>query len=504
MKSHEQNIQQEESQNSAYDAWRSLGDEVPFRQGGINSYEQYQERRQQVQKLIDRDEANKSALIEAMRKYRDFKQEQIQKERQSELLEREFNNTMTTPQELARALAEGEEGISLSYIEYEGHQIPVYELTGHELRFLQHVVDYKIDDRTITVKGRETARALLEDPSKWRSSQIEQKANAENGESMLTDNISTSYIDANLNLTRRGGANSKYKVVYGFTHLDQDELVETSRMDNRTDAFATVRDINLSGDYLHDVRQHEATLTPEKLARVNKGKDYNEVVISRYQDNGEPVLPDTMITHASPYDPENGITEYTLRHAAYFDIPIIRIHDQEYRNQAISEYRQEIQDLQQEDLDYLDLFATLDHINNNNMILVDTPIPYRTEFDSDSDYHPTEDFTLDDQNWLEKNLDSSKDKFIHLIEKVEPERRLEYLIEQLTSDTLPDQDIFVELGNKNIGNGQKQEYIKITLVDNSIPQTVITSDFSGYDQIVSAVDTYIQNGGHVFDNRQSR
>lgn len=514
MKSHEQNIQQEESRNSAYDVWRSLGDDVPFRNGGIDTYEQYQERRQQIQKLVDRDAENRQALSKVMEAYwggdgkSGFKHEQLQKDRRTELLEREFNDAMTTPQELAQAVAENKDGISLSQLEYQGRQVQVYDLFGHELRFLQHAVDYKIYDSSARILGRDSAHSLLEDPSKWLSSRERQESSLEDGEKRLTDNISTSYVDTSLNLIRRGGVKSPHAVVYAFTHLGANDLIATSGGDLRTEGNAAMHDETKYIDnernqkyIIHDVKQHNAQMTPEQVARSHY-YSYNEVVISRYKDNGEPVLPDMMIVHSDSEDQMGGITEDTLRHAAFFNIPIVRIHDRKYQDLAAAEYRQEIQDLQQENLEYHDLYSMLDHINNSNMIH-QRRIDYRKNFDSNLEYHPTGEFTSDDQRELEENLQISKNKFIHLIEKVEPERRLGYLIEQLSGGRLPDQDIFkVEIGNKTASNGRQTEYIEITYLDKSIPQTIITSDFNGYDQMASAVSVYVRHGGRVSDYRK--
>ncbi len=516
-----------EKQSSLWSKWTSIAKQVPFRlvktangkgyteeseraevestgeseeenralmqERADKAIKAYYARKQEIRDDLDR---QNEELIAEMDRYRARKVEKAQAERALELTERRFNEVMTTPDELEQAVLSGEEGISMHQIEFEGKMITVYELEGYPIRFLQHVVDYR-DIYDPNGVGSNTTRQILENPSVWMSNMgdVERRMKKAVGHHFTpdkwTDNISTSYIDADINLAI-GGVISKKGVVYGFSRIPSDSLISLTRGDAGTNVDEASGGSKIKKYY-----------EPIDFASGDTTQ-YNEAVIKRYRENGEPLLlPDFMIVHEGRnidtlHDGEaDQLTDYTLRHAAYFGIPIVRIHDESYREKALDRIATKIENLD-ENAPYMELASVILSINGSNMFY-HSFFPTRKTFTAKTDDVKKEMGEINDKTATLPR--GTGEKFYHLVAEVEPVRRLDYIEEFLLGDNAHDARISIgttALDSANSNNNFVPTYGKqIEIIIPGVPKTNVRSDSPEYPRIKAAVDKYISLGGKV-------
>ena len=226
-----------------------------------------------------------------------------------ELAEQAFNATLTKVNDLESAIEAGDERIKKDSVECDGKELPVYTLDNYPFHYLSHTVDYQVHPKGygnshIITTGTAIAAQLMVNPSFWTrpSHEVDTEVNEKSGAKTL----STSYIETEHN--NQHFFESNFGLIYGFDSITPGTLLGSSPNDTVTG------------------RQGETVgkrplQSPTELVQndlMNPGS-YNEVAVNRYDENGEPVLPSFMIAH------NNRISEFTKRHAAYFNIPIINI-----------------------------------------------------------------------------------------------------------------------------------------------------------------------------------
>lgn len=265
-------------------------------------------KRIQEKDLFDRD------IINGMDNYRYRQDQKIKGERIQELSEKSFNNQLTRLEYIDTVCEAGDQEISKRQLSYNGKEITVYDMKGFSFSFLQHAIDFKGhgEEDNLWRIGARTAKNLQDNPAMWTESRDDQ-ATYGGGSDALSDTISTSYVNTDKNFR---GIDWK-GIFYGFDHVNPNSILQIGLSD-----IGSTNGIGKYSTYLKDGDQY----LPEMLERKGDTSPYNEVQIKRFDDSGKPHLPDYIIT-------KNGnFNETTLKHAAFFNIPIINIETKYYRD----------------------------------------------------------------------------------------------------------------------------------------------------------------------------
>lgn len=191
-------------------------------------------------------------------------------------------------------------------IDFEGGKITVYDLKGLPFCLLSTAIDYRDANKPGEI-GTETYRKVLENPAIWAERRDEaEKASGfgtRNGDAR-GDTISTSYRNSERNATTYVGG----KLVYGLQNVRADSIIGVFNGDGGTNNMAGRLETSLIST--NDLKWLESSAS---------GSVYNEILLRRYSENGMPKKPDYIITD------DGKISEESLRHAKYFNIPIVNI-----------------------------------------------------------------------------------------------------------------------------------------------------------------------------------
>ena len=292
----------------------------------------------------EREEAEREEALERKRLESDMSkarehferhtQGKFEAQRAQEVVEREFNSRLTTVEELEEAILEEEEGVAKRFVEFEGEEIPVYDLTGKPFAMISHAVDYRYANYSTGTAdiGNKTAQDLLEHPELWErhlEDVVREEGFGTRREDALGDVISTSYVNSESNLRTRvtsypagsgvkddiseGGSVEKgryWSLCYGFEKLEGDAVLYlgsgdggTSNTGGRGETLVTKGDLS----------------AVENLEGAGGASMYNEVLLRRYDETGRARRPDYIVAE------EGHITDTMKRHAVYFGVPIVNV-----------------------------------------------------------------------------------------------------------------------------------------------------------------------------------
>jgi len=443
--------------------------------------------------------ADEAELLKGMDSYRKEQNGFLRGERAQELSEREFNERLSTLEELEAA--SGQDGVSKRFVEYNGQRIPVYDLTGYPYRFLQHVASYKLTPNADkSTPGFVTAQRLMEDPSLWmrKESEIANDSNTDAGQ--YANTLATTYIDTEINT--KSGAVDTQGVTYGLLSVRPDSIIALGPGDLGSSSKAGKN---------RPTDENSFEFSPDNLAK-NSIKRYNEVLLRRYNEDGEPPAPDFLVVH------NNDITEYTKRHAAYFNVPIINIEDQPYLDKQNEKIVAQIESLNNES-SYDEIFKTLYALEQSS--------PSLNSLWKENIYttpHPGDKPSY--QHLLDKLPQNIRAKTQDLIEVVEPTKRLEMLDEALTQATseliqnkgqnIDISPFYIQRKIKHNRNAQANDQnpstsassihinYKYPLEDGTFSSIVTNMDSTdaAYDHFSQLIDTYETNGGVVLKRTQ--
>lgn len=257
--------------------------------------------------------------------------QQFHTERQQEFLERDLNDRLLTIDGLEEAVIEGGE-LDKRIIEYDGTQIPIYDLNGLPFCALVHNIEYRLvqgKETPSTSIGVQTALELRDNPSLWAQQIDEAKGSA----GFATRNpeargnvISTSYINSESNLDsyyhHRPG-----DVIYGFEYVDAGSVLTTANGDGGTANMVESPDEFLS---YYGLRTLEG---------ANSTNIYNEILLKRYSETGKPKLPDYIVAT------DGEVSEKMLKHAKFFGIPIVNVNRKNYVDQQWQRGQQAISEI---------------------------------------------------------------------------------------------------------------------------------------------------------------
>jgi len=254
-------------------------------------------------------------LIGGMDKFRASKKEKFRSERTQELSERSFNEHLTKLEDIEATSQTEDNQVSKREIEYNGKKLTVYDFEGFPFSFFQHAIDYKGRGQTEKrfVIGAATAKSLQDNPSLWQEKKSEIPEFGGYQSDSQSNTLSVSYVNLEINPEDVDPT----KLYYGFDHLEPDSVL----MIGSSDVMAP----NDSGDQKTFLNESHPYL-PEMLEDQNID-DYNEISLRRYKENGDPKMPDYLIVV------DGNMSEVILRHAAYFNIPIINIETKYYKKQ---------------------------------------------------------------------------------------------------------------------------------------------------------------------------
>ena len=276
---------------------------------------------------------------------------EYQRQRIQETSERAFNETLTPLEDIEAYAESGDERISTREVEYDGRTIKVYDLKGFPIKLLTHAIDFKGygDGHGI---GSVMAGRLQKDPSLWMRPRSENNINEYDGDS---DCISTSYVDSDINMFRGGNIGGKnFTLKYGFDHVLPDSILQIRSHDG-----ATTRNIGgANGSFL----ERSNHFLPDDLAESST-EYYNEVQIRRFDEAGKPRKPDYIVLN------DGKGMETMLKHAAYFDIPIINIESAEYAKNEIKKIADEAERIMEDkDAKYQDIAKVWQKIQSSTAI----------------------------------------------------------------------------------------------------------------------------------------
>lgn len=359
---------------------------------------------------LDRD------LIAGMDRYRRGKTERFQKQRIQEQLEQDLNQRLLTVDILEdEVLAENPE-VEKSIIEYESTKIPVYTLKGIPFSMISHDIEYRsINAKNPEHIGVQTSRRLVEDPSIWvrREDEVAQEEGYGTRNGNAKGNvISASYINSESNLNNRVSHTGDHAdICYGFAHLDGRELLYTSFRDGGTP--------NLVSKNTETLLNRSSLDIIDSLEGASGKAVYNEFLLRRYSETGEARRPDYIIA-------ENGeITEGMLKHAAFFDIPIINIDKAAYMEKMENKAIEALESIN-ENSSYEEISAAIDKIKAtskyNSRMKVETDIGNgRDKQNFDYKYREHDKYRHEDE----------VDKKIIDLGKLELEKRVDFIADEL-------------------------------------------------------------------------
>ena len=266
----------------------------------------------------DRIKAEEEALQEDMEKLvsgtKKFREDFFRAQRLQEIVERDLNSRLLSVETLEEEVLSENPGVSKRSIPYEDTEIPVYDLKGLPFSMLSTAIDFKKYGPSSL--GYQTSRAVMANPAIWC-----QRLD----EAMKTEGFGTSGVNARGNVISASFYNSEWNItshvygelMYGFDHADAGSVISTIPGDGTTSNMVPYDDY-----YLSRLFRIRGPLSLDRLKKTVSG--YNEVVIKRYSETGVPKRPDYIIT-------VNGkISEASLRHAKFYNIPIVNIIEQPY------------------------------------------------------------------------------------------------------------------------------------------------------------------------------
>ena len=320
----------------------------------------YLENELQMVKILKESIGQQRVLDSANRK--------LDKQTIHDVLEVELQEKLTTLSDLDLAASLGEPGIFLGFLNtneslFDGepdgemffdkvnnksslewaNEILIYKLSGLPIRFLQHTVDYRLSpDTDVNSTGFIRSQNLLLNPEYW----INQE-NDIRGEKSNT--LSCSYVDSEINIMH-GAATSFFGVAYGFCKIEKNALIGVYKGDGQTAN-------NLGEMSAYDGRYEVESL--DELA-YKSTSTYNEVFLRRFDTNNQSLMPDFLITYDGFY------SDQMVKHAKFFNIPIIDIERNSYVLKQLEIAKEKIQTINSMS-QYEDILGVLNYLKFSSL-----------------------------------------------------------------------------------------------------------------------------------------
>ena len=356
------------------------------------------EETQREQKALERD--MQDARSDAERK----KLDRLKTQRVQEIVEKDLNSRLLKVEDLEAETFFDNPEIQKHKMVFRGSEIPVYDLKGLPFTLLSHTVDYRNSGGpTLDEIGQETYLKVMEDPGVWNERQdkvMEASGYGTRNKDARGNTISASFWNSKTNI-------ESYKsgeLIYGFEQVSADSIINIFDGDGNTKNMYGKEDAGLSNQNRLD-----------EISRPHTGGQYNEVLLRRYSENGIPKNPDYIIT-------EGTVSEIALKHASFFNIPIININKAVYK-EKMKTRGEELLNSIDENNTYLELSQKLEELLSMN------------EFTRKYSFLNTIGRN-DDVPTLPNNADALEERLFE-VSKLEQQKRLEFiegLLENYISD----------------------------------------------------------------------
>lgn len=299
-------ISEHDAETKSQRQWR---DWVQKKQAASERLRQEEEDRKEAEAL-ERD------MVEAMDVMRQRSHELTIGQRNQEIIEREINSRLLTVDKLEEEVLSGSHEVSKGVIDYDGAQIPIYHLKGIPFSMLSHAVDFRryawMNKKYITGGG--TSKALFDDPSIWSKHEEDALTDKSSGYNARGNLVSVSYINSENNINNA----DKGKLRYGFDKIPGGSFLAFNDRDGGTPNYIGENGTN------NVARGLNYNKVLNKLNNISYADGHNEALLKRYSDTGLPLLPSYIITESGE------IADQALRHAKYFNIPIVDINREIY------------------------------------------------------------------------------------------------------------------------------------------------------------------------------
>ena len=299
------------------------------------------EETQREQKALERD--MQDARSDAERK----KLDRLKTQRVQEIVEKDLNSRLLKVEDLEAETFFDNPEIQKHKMVFRGSEIPVYDLKGLPFTLLSHTVDYRNSgDPKLDEIGQETYLKVMEDPGVWAERQdkvMEASGYGTRNKDARGNTISASFWNSKTNI-------ESYKsgeLIYGFEQVSADSIINIFDKDGNTKNMYGREYIGLSNPNRLD-----------EISRPHTGGQYNEVLLRRYSENGIPKNPDYIIT-------EGTVSEIALKHASFFNIPIININKAVYK-EKMKTRGEELLNSIDENNTYLELSQKLEELLSMN------------------------------------------------------------------------------------------------------------------------------------------
>lgn len=313
-KEHKALMRQEQAKQKAYEERVKKWEER-------EAQERKEREEREAQFKAEQERREKESLAKYMAEMRGHfeseKKERIRKQRIQEIVEKDLNSRLLSIENLEEEILLENSEVQKRFVEFENSQIPVYDLKGLAFSMLSTTIDYKKNTGLSEGVGVNSSRAVFDDPAIWVENYYKVSASndfKENGPNSRGDTISTSYR----NSERNRDSYAHGKLIYGFSGVSADSIINIYIGDGLTRNTAGKHDTKLSSPDIIDALEG-----PDKIC------PYNEVLLRRYSETGQAKLPDYIIVE------DDKVSETALKHAKFFNIPIVNIENNIYREKAI-------------------------------------------------------------------------------------------------------------------------------------------------------------------------
>lgn len=334
-------ISEHDAETKSQGQWR---DWVQKKQAASERLRQEEEDRKEAEAL-ERD------MVEAMDVMRQRSHELTIGQRNQEIIEREINSHLLTVDKLEEEVLSGSHEVSKGVIGYDGVQIPIYHLEGIPFSMLSHAVDFRRPSwQNEGHIGVGTSKALFNNPSIWSKHEedaLADKSYAYDDYNTRGNLISVSYINSESNID----AAYKGELRYGFSKTPSGSFLNFQIGDGGTPNYMDSDEIDNSVRRIN----YNEVLDGLNYPRPGWG-GYNEVLLKRYSDTGLPLLPSYIITESGE------IADQALRHAKYFNIPIVDINREIY-DKKYEDHIEKLIDSLGRDADYVEVARVNDLIH---------------------------------------------------------------------------------------------------------------------------------------------
>lgn len=241
----------------------------------------------------------------------------LENQRAQEIIEQDLNSRLLTVDNLETEVLSDNPEIQKRSVRFGGADIPVYDLRGLPFSILSTTIDYRKANEPGAI-GTDTYKTVMENPAIWTERRDEAERMIGFGtrnSNARGDTISTSYCNSEYNI----GSRVSGELIYGFEKVDADSIISIHNGDGGTSNMAGRAETNLDKNDMNKIKLLEG---------ADGDGGYNEILLRRYSENGVAKRPDYIIVE------DDKITEVVLKHAKFFNIPIVNIEQAVYAEKA--------------------------------------------------------------------------------------------------------------------------------------------------------------------------